>query len=217
VPRWAIVAAIIAALVPATWFGALRVFDDTSTTPGDASTDLPIPPVSPSVSTPPTTSPSSVPSKTPTATVHLPRVAPDSPHRITSGSLIDSGFDEAVTEIDSASASEVARLESRGSPGSPGTDTVYVIGEVAGDDSAFAGLPELKRGAKVSIRTDNGTMIYTVSASVLKAEDGLPADPLFKAHKAGRLVLVGIRYDASGDRLDKALVVTAQLTAARKS
>jgi hypothetical protein len=112
----------------------------------------------------------------------------------------------------------VARWESRGSPGSPGTDTVYVIGRVYADqDSAFAGLPQLRRGAKVSIRTDLGTMTYTVDATALKPEAGLRDDPLFTERKPGRLVLLGIRYDASGSRLAKALVVTAQLTGAKKS
>jgi hypothetical protein len=133
------------------------------------------------------------------------------------GRLIDTGFDESVTDLDASSASEVARWDPRGSPGSPGTDTVYVIGRVyAGRDSAFAGLPRLARGATVSIRTDTGTLTYTVGASTLKAETGLRRDPLFTSHEPGRLVLLGIRYDASGHRLGKALVVTAQLTGATR-
>jgi hypothetical protein len=208
--------AIVLALIPATYLTAHRVFGGTTADPGDSTTDLPIPPVSPSRTPTPSSTPTagSTPSKTP----KLPRVAPDAPRRLVAGSLVDTGFDESVTDLDATSASEVARWDPRGSPGSPGTDTVYVVGRVYADgDSAFARLPRLKAGATVSIRTDNGTMTYTVSATTLKPESGLRRDPLFTTHQPGRLVLLGIRYDASGDRLGKALVVTAQLSGAERS
>jgi hypothetical protein len=215
------VIAIILALVPATAHTAKRVFDDSSA-PRDSSTDLPIPPVTPSATVPtstPSATPSSTPSKPPSARAkHLPKVAASAPRRITSAGAIDSGFDSSVTDLDASSDSEVARWDPRGSPGSPGADTVYVIGRVRADgDSAFADLPKLEAGAKVSIRTDNGTLTYTVSATTLRSSAGLEKDSLFRTHKAGRLVLLGIRYDASGDRLAKALVVTAQLTGATRS
>ena len=47
VPRWAIVVALVLALIPATALTAKRVFD-TSSSPSHSSTDLPIPPVTPS-------------------------------------------------------------------------------------------------------------------------------------------------------------------------
>jgi hypothetical protein len=123
-----------------------------------------------------------------------------------------------VSDLDASSDAEVARWDPRGSPGSPGPDTVYVLGRVlAAGDSAFADLPRLKRGSRISVRTDRGTMTYTVSAIGLRSESGLGDSALFKTHKAGRLVLVGIRYDDSGGRLGKALVVTAQLTGAKKA
>jgi len=217
VPWWAIAAAVVAALVPATVLGAHRVFDSGGA-PTSHSTDLPIPPVS--AGTTPATTPgttAATPSQPTPPPVKLPRVAPDAPRRITSGDVIDAGFDNAVTDLESASTSEVARWASRGSPGSPGTDTVYEIGKVLGDDSGFAGLPQLKPGTTVSIRTDSGTLTYEVSATTLRPGSGLQDDPLFARHKAGRLVLVGIRYDDSGVLLDKALVVTAQLSAATRS
>jgi hypothetical protein len=225
VPAWAIVAAIVIALIPAVWFTANRVVDNYSAASSKDSTDLPIPAVSPSTSAPATPSPTAPPSTTappPTSTTTappaLPKVAPDSPRRITAGSLIDSGFDNAVTTLDAASSSEVARGEPRGTPGSPGTDTVYVIGQVeAGGDSAFANLPKLKAGSKVTLRTDTGTMTYTVTAANVKPENALDADPLFTKRVRGRLVLLGIQYDASGDRLDDALVVTARLSGATRA
>jgi len=215
------VIAIVLALVPATAVTAKRVFGGSSS-PGGSSTDLPIPPVTPSATAPnatPSTTPGSQPSKAPTKgpRADLPKIAADSPRRITAAGAIDSGFDSSVTDLDASSDSEVARWDPRGSPGSPGTDTVYVIGRVRADgDSAFAGLPKLKAGSKVSIRTDNGTLTYTVRTTTLKQSSGLDRDPLFRTHKPGRLVLLGIRYDASGDRLAKALVVVAELTGAKR-
>ena len=211
--------AVVVALVPAVWFTAQRVFDSSSGSPRSGPSDLPIPPVSPSATTTGTT-PSATPTPTPTAPAapaHLPSVAPDAPRRIVSGRLIDTGFDSAVTTIEPASTSEVARWESRGSPGSPGTDTVYVIGTVAGRDSAFANLPRLGVGSRVVIRTDTGTLTYTVRTSGLAPVAGLTRDPAFTAHRKGWLVLVGIRYDASGNRRPAALVLTAQLTAAKRA
>ena len=206
--------AIVLALVPATALTARQVFDDPSS-PGAGSTDLPIPPVSPSA-TAPTTRPSASPTATPTEpAVTLPRIRPDAPRRIMSGRLLDAGFDSSVTRLDASSDAEVARWDPRGSPGSPGTDTVYVIGRVRADgDSAFAGLPRLRAGARVSIRTDRGTLTYTVRSTSLEPAQGLAQTTLFRTHERGRLVLVGIRYDASGDRLARALVVTAELTGA---
>jgi hypothetical protein len=209
--------AVVVALVPAAWLGAQRVVEGPADSPSRTGpSDLPIPPVSPSA-TPTTTTPEATP--TATATTKAPaltRVAPDAPRRLVAGGLIDTGFDSAVTGIDASSDNEVARWESRGSPGSPGTDTVYVIGRV-GEDRAFAALPRLAVGAKVTIRTDRGTLTYTVRGTSLQEHAGLEDDAAFIARKPGRLVLVGIRYDASGDRLGRDLVVVAQLTAARRS
>jgi hypothetical protein len=217
IPRWALVAAIVVALVPAAYLTAHRTFQDSSATPGDHTSDLPIPPVSPSTTVTITTpSATPAPTATPEPAPRLPRIAPDAPRRITSGQAIDSGFDSSVTDLDASSDAEVARWDPRGSPGSPGKDTVYVLGRVR-TGAAFAQLGDLRKGSKVSIRTDAGTLTYTVTGTALRPEDGLSRDPLFRRHHAGRLILVGIRYDASGDRLGKALVVTAQLSAARKS
>ncbi|MGY2874896.1 hypothetical protein ACVW00_002086 [Marmoricola sp. URHA0025 HA25] len=218
----AVVIAVVVALVPAAVLGARHLIGPGSKdAPSSRSTDLPIPPVTPSATaTTPTAGPSPTgPSPTGTAAAqpHLPRVAAAAPRRVTAGGLIDSGLDSAVTTLEPASRSEVARWESRGSPGSPGTDTVYLVGEVHGTGSAFAGLPQVSAGSKVSIRTDNGTLTYTVGRASQRAVTSLEQDPLFRTHKAGRLVLVGIRYDDSGDRLDKALVVTAQLSGAKRS
>ena len=222
-------AAVVVVLVPAVWFTAHQVAGNyaassrspkstpqspATTTPTGTPTDQSSPTVSPTPTPTATTSPSILPSPTQT---DLASVAPDSPRRITSGSLIDTGFDSAVSTLEAASTAEVARLGSRGSPGSPGTDTVYVVGKVrTGAASGFEHLPDLKAGSRISIRTDTATLTYTVSATSTKQESALPGNKLFTRHVPGRLVLVGIRYAASGSRLGEALVVTARLTGVEK-
>ena len=218
-PRWSLAVALVVALVPASYLTAHRMFHDAAATPVERTSDLPIPPVSPSVSPSATPTGESSPAAPDTsAPTSVPSVRPAAPRRITSGTLLDTGFDSAVTTLDASSDAEVARWEPRGSPGSPGTDTVYVLGRVRTDrDSAFAALPRLVVGGTVSIQTDAGTMTYRVTRSALTREDTLGNDPLFTARRPGRLVLVGIRYDASGNRLPQALVVTAELSDARRS
>jgi hypothetical protein len=208
--------ALVVALVPASYLTAHRVFHDAAVTPVERTAELPIPPVSPSAIA--SSSAPAAPEASVTPAKSLPSVPTRAPRRIASGAVLDAGFDSAVTSLDASSDAEVARWESRGSPGSPGDDTVYVMGRVRTDrDSAFAALPRLVAGGKVSIRSDAGTMTYTVTQSALARADGLGNDPLFTTHRPGRLVLVGIRYDASGNRLPQALVVTAELSGAQVS
>jgi hypothetical protein len=207
----------VLALVPATWFDVHRLVAHPTSAPHDSASDLPIPPVSPRATTPATQAPtSSAPSPNPP--VRLPKVASDAPRRLQAGPLLDTGFDNAVTTLAPASTSEVARLQSRGSPGSPGTDTVVVVGKVMADGTGALGhLPQLTAGATVTIRTDSGALTYTVAAAVQRPVAGLESDPVIARQVPGRLVLVGIRYAASGDRLADALVVTARLTGAQPS
>ncbi|MGO4257527.1 hypothetical protein [Marmoricola sp. RAF53] len=223
-PRWAIVAAVVLALVPAAWFTAHRVFGDSPSspsTPGTSGspTESPIPAVSPSAGTTPTTTPPPTPTPTPTPTVgpaaDLTRISEDVPRRLTSGSALDTGFDDSVEPAGGAfsarSASEVSRWGSRGQPGSPGSDTVFVIGEVR-PGGAFGALPDLRPGAKVALRTDNGTLTYTVRSVGSHAAAGITTDPAVVGKAPGTLVLLGIRYDASGDRTGDYVVVKADLS-----
>ena len=216
-PRWAWLLGVAVAVLPAGTIIGHRVWAGTATS-AVRSADQPIPPTTPATSAPPATpSPASSPSGLPTTVASVrTTVAPDAPRRITAGRDLDSGFDSAVTTLDPASTGEVARWGARGSPGSPGTDTVYVVGSMR-SGGAFEPLARLKVGNHVSIRTDSGTLTYTVEATGQKHDAALLSDPLFTEHAPGRLVLVGIRYAASGARLPDALIVTAQLSSAEKA
>lgn len=212
------------AMVPLLWFAADRALDDTDTTPdrgalGDATTT---PTVTATPGATPTATPSKKPSVTPTPKPSLPRVAPAVPRRLAAGTFLDVGFDDSIEprngSFRAASTGEVARWGSRGLPGSPGTDTVYVVGSTRADgDSAFARLPRLKPGAMVTIRTDRGRLTYTVASAADRPTGGLAKNDAFAAKVPGRLILVGLRVDGSGDLTGRAYVVVATLTAARPS
>jgi hypothetical protein len=132
--------------------------------------------------------------------------------------VLDIGFDSTVEPKDGVlvprSTAEVARWGGRGVPGSPSRDTVFIVGKVS-PGGAFERLPRLRRGTDVLLRTQSGRLTYTVQAVTERRAAGLTRDLAFAKRVPGRLQLVGIRYDASGDRTGRVLVVTAVLTAAR--
>ncbi|MFL6024268.1 MAG: hypothetical protein ACJ72O_13095 [Marmoricola sp.] len=212
-------AALVAAVVGGAFALTRSKGDDE---PGAAGTPRPTPTVSTSPTVTPT-SPTPTVSPTPTATAAakpLPRVAASSPRRMVVTGLLDIGFDDAVAPHDglfrAASTAEAARWGGRGVPASPARDTVYVVGKVS-SGGAFEKLPKLRRGTRITLRTDAGVLTYTVQATATRAAQGLTSDPGFTKRVVGRLQLVGLRYDARGNRADTVLIVTAQLTSARRT
>ena len=171
----------------------------------------------------PSQSPSKTPSKSPTApatksaaptpkagSIPAPdldgirELSEDSPRRILIDDRVDRGFDVSTEPVNGAlepsSSSEVARWSTRGQPGSPGTDTVFIVGSTDSGE-AFGYLPGIKDGEEVRLRTDLGTLTYTV----VKVTTGNPvSDKELSADVPGRLVLVGVG--------DTDLVVVANLT-----
>lgn len=220
--RTSLVVAVVVALIPAVWLGSKRLVGD------DAPANRRVEPAIPAVTTPgvpakPKPSATKAPGATVTAATpgSLPRVAVDVPRRLSIGSTIDVGFDDSVEPrngiFSAGSTAEAARWGSRGLPGSPGTDTVFVIGKVYRQgDAAFDGLQSVEVGDKVVVRTDNGTLTYTVQVSEDRAAAGIASTSDFTAKVAGRLVLLGVLFDATDDdRTGKYRVVVAQLSAAR--
>lgn len=208
------------ALLPALWLGSQRVLGDDDGTNRD---QAPIPDVT-STRTPTTaaTSPAATPSApVSTAAPALTRVAASGPRRLTVRGL-DVGFDDSIEDRDggftAASTAEAARWGSRGSPASPGTDTVYLVGKVyTNSESAFAGLTDVKAGDVATLRTQSGAVLrYTVQSAGPRAASGLLRTPEFTEKTPGRLVLVGILFDSQDDeRTGQYQVVVAQLTGAR--
>ncbi|RNL79257.1 hypothetical protein EFL95_09600 [Nocardioides marmorisolisilvae] len=134
--------------------------------------------------------------------------------------VLDVGFDSTVSPkngvLTPLSTAEIARWGGRGVPGSPSSDTVFLIGKVS-SGGAFEKLPDLHRGAQITLRTQTGVLTYTVHTVVGHKATGLTKDSTFTQRVPGRLQLVGIRYDRSGDRTGTVVLVTAQLTGARRT
>lgn len=144
-------------------------------------------------------------------------VAEASPRHIGINGLVDSGFDLALEpdgdRLTAPSEDEVARWASRGLPGSPASDTVVIVGEVQADGGgAFGLLYQTRKGRAVEITTDEGTLTYTIRTVKQQDAGKVLTDRSVTAQKPGRLVLVGNRYDASGNPEAKDVVVVAQLS-----
>lgn len=212
---------VTVALLPALWLGGNRLLDSSNSTPRNVA---PIPDVT-STRTP---TASATPTATPTTPVTTPpvdltRVAASGPRRLTVRGLLDVGFDESIEPgpggFTAGSTAEAARWGSRGLPASPGTDTVFLVGKVYREGaSAFDDLPSVKVGATITVTTQNkGVLTYTVQSSTSRPGSGMLTSAEFTEKKPGRLVLVGILYDAQDDqRTGKYLVVVAQLSGAKQ-
>lgn len=178
-----------------------------------------------SYSTPTTAAPSTSPTATPTASQTKrpakPKpaaVAEDSPRRLRIGSLVDTRFGNALStttgRLIPGTPGEVQRVASRGTPGSPGTDTVVIIGAATTTGrGSFDDLGKVAVGSPAELDTYAGTLTYTIRNKSLVSPDAVLGLPRVSAHTPGRLVLVVAHYDG-GNRIGKDLVVIAQLTKA---
>lgn len=207
-------------MVPLVWFAVERATDDPDRAPDRGALGVPTATASATPTATPTPTPTPTRKPTKAAAPALPRLAPAVPRRLASGSFLDVGFDDSIEprngSFRAASTSEVARWGSRGLPASPGKDTVYVVGTTGPDGKgAFGRLPRLKPGAEVTIRTDRGRLTYTVVSAADRPTGGLANNDAFAATVQGRLILVGLRADRSGDATGQAYVVVATLTAVR--
>lgn len=211
------------ALLPAIWLGGSRLLDSSDDT---SRNQTPIPDVTstrtPTASASPSATPAA-PASTPPTPPKLTRVAASGPKRLTVQGLLGVGFDDSIEPksggFTAGSTAEAARWGSRGLPASPGTDTVFLIGKVYRQGaSAFDDLPSVTVGKTITVRTQNGGVLtYTVQSTASRPASGLLKTAEFTAKTPGRLVLVGILFDAKDDkRTGKYLVVVAQLSGAKR-
>ena len=167
-------------------------------------------PVSPTPTAP--ASPTAKPTKTAPSITPVPA---SPPHQITIGSLVDAGFKSSITVVDGhlipGAASRLQRLETRGMPGSPGTDTVVLVG--AANDRGTGALDDLAKvrtGETIALTTQTGTLTYRITGLQHAAPNAVLGLPQVRAHVAGRLVIDCANY-VGLDRTSRDLVVVAQL------
>ena len=170
----------------------------------------PSPSPTPSASPSPTRAPSAAPS------ADLPPLEPAPARRIVIDDVVDTGFDTVVSPIGGRlsplSRDQVARWGERGLPGNPANDTVVVVGSTRDDTASLWGLEQVGPGARITLTTNNGLVSYTVkSVRTLSSTTGT-ATALMREPVPGRLILVGARYDASGERTASDLVLVAFLS-----
>ncbi len=117
------------------------------------------------------------------------------------------------------SSDKVAWIADRGQPGSPATDTVYLLGHSTLHGHAVfsdlvdpaAGTSRLKAGDEIVVETANGSVVYEVMRSDVVARADLANDAEMWAAKPGRLVLVTCLYDQQRRSIASNVVVYARL------
>lgn len=217
-PTWFWGLAAVAAVLLFAWFTVPMLVGGEVGEPTKSPTD--VAPRTPTTSSSPTQPTTPTDSPAPTATPKdLPALAPDQPRQLIIDGALDVGFTNAVGRtgdtLHPAADDEVSRWAERGSPGSPGEDAVVIIGTADPTDpsSAFAQLSAAaKVGTEIKVRTDLGTLTYTISKNLDVKADELLDNAELTDETPGRLVLVAEKYAPSGDRLSADLVVVAVLT-----
>jgi hypothetical protein len=224
-PTVVVVAVAVAALLVPVYFGAHALLSSGATPPAHPIVRT-TQPASPSVSPTPTPTPTPTPSPTPTtnpgslpASKPLPRLRSAVPRRLAIAAVLDVTLDNSIQptagQFTPPSTAGVARWGTRGLPGSPGTDTVYIVGKINGPGSAFRRLATVRARTRIAIRTDAGLLTYTVTSVRGRRAQGLLTDPTFRAHVPGRLILIGVVYSGA-NRTGSLVLVTAELSGVKR-
>jgi len=190
-----------------------------TTTPSVTPSATALPSASPTPSSSP--SPHKSPSKKPPRKKPTITAVPSSPpHELSIGSVVENaGFGNALTDTNGTlfpdGPSDLQRLETRGTPGSPGDDTVVVVG--AANDHGTGVLDELdqvRTGETIVLTTQTGTLTYRIT-EIVHADPSRVLDlPQVSAHVPGRLVIDRADY-VNHNRSGQDLVLIAQLTKAQ--
>jgi hypothetical protein len=121
-------------------------------------------------------------------------------------------FDSARPQTDAPlvtlSSGEVTRLADRGLPGSPGSDTVVIVGD-ASSGGVWASLPQVEPGNRLLLTTEAGELVYEVVALRSRSPASVLADDWLTEREPGLVVLVGRYAETEAD-----LLVRARLTEA---
>jgi len=200
---------------------ALALLLRPSSSEPEAAGRAPTPTTTPSPSASPTAPPASAsaaPTKKASPRPALARVAATAPHEISIGSLVRAGFSTSLGTVHRHlipdRPDKLQRVAARGLPGSPGTDTVILVG--AANDRGTGALDDLDKihvGDLITLTTQNATLTYRVDSLREASPDDVLALSQVRARDTGRLVIDRARY-VRGNRTGSDLVVIAQLVQA---
>ncbi len=176
----------------------------------------------PAPSATPSTTPSapSTPSSKPKPRKRVITAVPDSPpHEISIGSVIqNAGFGSAISAsrgyLFPAGPTDLQRLATRGTPGSPGGDTVVIVG--ASNDHGTGVLDDLdqvRSGEQIVLTTRTGTLTYRITELIHANANRVLDLPQVSARVPGRLVIDQANY-VNHNRSGQDLVVIATLVKA---
>lgn len=177
-----------------------------------------LPSATQSASPTPTPAPASPTASAPSDS--LPQIPPAAPKRLVIEGLVDAGFDESIEmedeQVEARSADDLSRIGSRGEPGSPGEDTVIIVGQDRFDQqAALNDIADVKKGDRVRLTTANARLTYRVQSTFRVASGTLASASLFTDERPGRLILVATTYSEAGDRTGADTVVVATLARAK--
>lgn len=150
----------------------------------------------------------------------LAKVPASPPHAISLGSAItDQPFGNALAPTSGRlipdAVDALQRLADRGIPGSPGTDTVVLVGASSTSGrGALDGIDAIERGDAIVLETQNARLTYRVTSAQDVAPSSVLSLPAVTAKQTDRLVIDCAHYDNSqrtgDDRVLVAKLVKAQ-------
>jgi len=131
------------------------------------------------------------------------RVPASPPHAISIGRTVTSApFGNALSPTSGRlipdAVDELQRLGDRGIPGSPGTDTVVLVGASSTSGrGALDGIDSVNRGDSIVLETQDAKLTYRVTITKDVAASAVLSLPAVTARRTDRLVIDCAHYDSS--------------------
>ena len=150
----------------------------------------------------------------------LTKVPASPPHAISIGRAIaNAPFGNALSPTSGRlipdAVDELQRLGDRGIPGSPGTDTVVLVGASSTSGrGALDGIDDVRTGAQIVLETQNARLTYKITSATDVDADQVLTLPAVTEKHTDRLVIDCAHYDdahrVGSDRVLVATLVKAE-------
>lgn len=155
-----------------------------------------------------------------TAAPTITKVPASPPHALSIGTTIsDAPFGSAVAPVSGRlipdAPEQLQRLSDRGIPGSPGTDTVVLVGASSTSGrGALDGIDDVRTGAQIVLETQNARLTYKITSATDVDADQVLTLPAVTEKHTDRLVIDCAHYDdahrVGSDRVLVATLVKAE-------